>query len=317
MIESNIKKIAVLIPCYNEATTIAKVVMDFQTHLPDAVIYVFDNNSTDETGAIAKRLNAIVVKEPRQGKGNVVRSMFTHIDADVYLLVDGDDTYPAESASKMIEPIVNGRADMVIGDRLSSTYFAENKRLMHNSGNRLVRGIINLLFKADIKDVMSGYRAFNRDFVKNFPITSEGFEIETEMTIHALDKNFVVEQIPIPYRDRPANSVSKLNTISDGYKVLKMIAVLFRDYRPFCFFSIISLMFAIVGTSLFISVFNEYLLTGLVPRFPTLIVACVLIIIAILIFSVALILGAIAKNNRRIYEYQRMNNVSSITLKAE
>lgn len=303
------KSIAVLIPCYNEALTIGKVVNDFKTALPESTIYVYDNNSTDSTVENAIRAGAVVKKEIRQGKGNVVRSMFFNVDADVYVLVDGDDTYPAESVVELIAPIINGEADMVVGDRLSATYFTENKRPMHNSGNRMVRYIINRLFGSSVKDVMSGYRAFNRDFVKNFPIMSEGFEIETEMTIHALDKNFRIKEIPVKYRDRPENSESKLNTLGDGYRVLKMIAILFRDYKPFSFFSVIAILFAIVGCGLFVPVVCEYIQTGLVPRFPTLIVACVLFIVAILTFLVGIILGAIAKNNRRDYEYRHLNNI--------
>lgn len=301
-------RVAVLLPCYNEESTIAKVVTDFKRVLPDSEIYVYDNNSTDNTYSEAVSAGAIVRKEYRCGKGNVVRSMFATIDADVYVLADGDDTYPAEDVQKLITPIVSYGADMVVGDRLSSTYFLENKRPLHNNGNRIVRKVINFLFRANIKDVMSGYRAFSRDFVKNFPVLSEGFEIETEMTIHALDKNFSIYQVPVQYKDRPQNSISKLNTIKDGYRVLKMIAILFRDYRPFSLFSMISLIFAFVGGVMFVPVLHEYINTGLVPRFPTLIVVCVLLTISMLIFCVGIILGAISKNNRREYEYRHLTN---------
>ena len=227
--------IAVLIPCYNESQTIAKVVKDYREALPEAVIYVYDNNSTDHTDEAAREAGAIVRYEYRQGKGNVIRSMFRDIDAECYLMIDGDDTYPAENARSMVNHILSGRADMVIGDRLSSTYFTENKRPFHNTGNRLVRGLINTIFTSDIKDIMTGYRAFNYEFVKSFPILSKGFEIETEMSIHALDKNFKLLEVPVTYRDRPAGSVSKLNTYKDGFRVLKTIARLFRDYKPFAY----------------------------------------------------------------------------------
>lgn len=229
------KKIAVLIPCYNEAKTIEKVIKDYKKALPMADIYVYDNNSTDKTADIAKKNDTIVVHEYRQGKGNVIRSMFRDIDADCYLMIDGDDTYPSENAKEMCDLVLEGKADMVIGDRLSSTYFRENKRPFHNFGNRIVRFLINKLFKNDIKDIMTGYRAFSYDFVKNFPVLSKGFEIETEMTIHAVDKNFKIVEIPVTYRDRPEGSSSKLNTYSDGIKVLKTIATLFKEYKPMSF----------------------------------------------------------------------------------
>ena len=233
-------KIAVLIPCYNESLTIKKVIEDYRQALPEAKIYVYDNNSNDGTDQIAREMGAEVRYEYRQGKGNVIRSMFRDIEAECYLMIDGDDTYPAESARKMTDLVLDKGIDMVIGDRLSSTYFTENKRLFHNSGNKAVRGLINKLFKSDVKDIMTGYRAFSRLFVKSFPVLSKGFEIETEMTIHALDKNFMIEEVAVSYRDRPQGSVSKLNTVSDGVKVLKTIADLFRDYKPLLFFSIIS-----------------------------------------------------------------------------
>lgn len=233
------KKIAVLIPCYNESVTIEKVVKDYKTALPEADVYVYDNNSTDHTDEIARAAGAIVKYEYRQGKGNVIRSMFRDIEADCYIMIDGDDTYPAEHARIMAELVLKKGVDMVIGDRLSSTYFMENKRPFHNAGNRMVRFFINKLFDNNVRDIMTGYRAFSRQFVKSFPVLSKGFEIETEMTIHAVDKNFLLEEIPVKYRDRPSGSVSKLNTFSDGMKVLSTIATLFREYRPFAFFTIV------------------------------------------------------------------------------
>ena len=265
-------KIAVLIPCYNESITIKKVVEDYKRALPDATIYVYDNNSNDGTDEIAHEAGAVVKYEYRQGKGNVIRSMFRDIEAECYLMIDGDDTYPAEDAQKMIDLVLNKGVDMVIGDRLSSTYFTENKRPFHNLGNRVVRWAINKLFKSNIKDIMTGYRAFSRLFVKSFPVLSKGFEIETEMTIHALDKNFLLEEVPISYRDRPEGSESKLNTVSDGVKVLKTIVTLFRDYKPLLFFSISSILCIACSIVLFVPVLLEYFSTGLVLRFPTLIV---------------------------------------------
>lgn len=300
--------IAVLIPCYNEAKTIGKVVSDFKAALPDARIYVYDNNSTDNTAHEAESAGAIVRRESRQGKGNVIKSMFYEIDADVYLMVDGDDTYPAESAKELIAPIIDGKADMVVGDRLSTTYFTENKRAFHNCGNVLVRKAINRLFSSDIHDILSGYRAFSRDFVKNFPILAKGFEIETEMTIHALDKNLRIREVPVDYRDRPVGSESKLNTISDGYKVLKTIFSLFKDYRPMAFFSTIALLLLAIGMIMFVSVFIEYVQTGLVPRFPSLITSVGFLLAAILNLVVGIILDAITKQNRRFYELLRIQN---------
>ena len=240
------KSIAVLIPCYNESQTIAKVVKDYKKALPDADIYVYDNNSTDRTDEIAKKAGAIVKYEYRQGKGNVIRSMFRDLDYDCYLMIDGDDTYPVENAREMCDLVLSGKADMVVGDRLSSTYFTENKRPFHNVGNKMVRWFINTIFKNNIKDIMTGYRAFSYNFVKGFPILSKGFEIETEMTIHAVDKNFKVVEIPVQYRDRPAGSVSKLNTFKDGFKVLRTIGRLFEEYRPALFFNIIASIFFIL-----------------------------------------------------------------------
>ncbi len=296
------KKIAVLIPCYNEAVTIEKVIKDYQKVLPKADIYVYDNNSTDGTDEIAKKAGAIVRYEYRQGKGNVIRTMFREIDADCYLMIDGDDTYPAENAKEMCDLVLSGRADMVIGDRLSSTYFSENKRPFHNFGNRIVRWLINHLFKNKIKDIMTGYRAFSKEFVKGFPVLSKGFEIETEMTIHAVDKNFKLVEIPVDYRDRPEGSVSKLNTYSDGFKVLKMIATLFKEYKPFYFFGIVAILFLIIALIFGIPVVVEYFKTGLVPRFPTLIVSCIFVVLSMLFWITGIILEVIVKKHKQLYE---------------
>ena len=295
-------KIAVLIPCFNESTTIEKVVNDFKIALPDSVIYVYDNNSTDGTADIAAKAGAIVRREYRQGKGNVIRSMFRQIDAECYLMIDGDDTYPAKDAKKMCDLVLNKGVDMVIGDRLSSTYFAENKRPFHNLGNRMVRSIINWLFGSNVRDIMTGYRAFSYQFVKNFPVLSKGFEIETEMTIHALDKNFLLEEIVVNYKDRPEGSVSKLNTYIDGIKVLTTIVRLFRDYKPFAFFGCWALLIAIIALALFIPVLLEYFDSGLVPRFPTLIVSTVLGMMALMLWASGIILEVIAKKHRQLYE---------------
>lgn len=296
------QKIAILIPCYNEAKTIEKVVKDYRKALPMADIYVYDNNSTDGTDKIARKAGAIVRYEYRQGKGNVIRTMFRDIDADCYLMIDGDDTYPAESAVEMCELVLSGRADMVIGDRLSSTYFVENKRLFHNFGNKIVRFSINFLFKNKIKDIMTGYRAFSYEFVKGFPVLSKGFEIETEMTIHAVDKNFKIVEVPVTYRDRPSGSVSKLNTYSDGIKVLNTIAVLFKEYKPFYFFGLISLLLLLLSLIFGVPVIIEFFETGLVPRFPTLIVSGVFLTLAFLFWITGIILDVIVKKNRQSYE---------------
>lgn len=296
------KKIAVLIPCYNESKTIAKVVKDYKAVLPNADIYVYDNNSTDGTDKIAKKAGAIVKYEYRQGKGNVIRTMFKDIDADCYLMIDGDDTYPKENAKEMCDLVLEGKADMVIGDRLSSTYFTENKRPFHNFGNKLVRGLINTLFHSNIRDIMTGYRAFSYEFVKTFPVLSKGFEIETEMTIHAVDKNFKLVEIPVNYRDRPAGSVSKLNTYKDGFKVLKTIATLFKEYKPGMFFGLIAALFLLVSLILGVPVFLEYFETGLVPRFPSLIVAGISLVIALLLWISGVILSVIVKKHRQLYE---------------
>ena len=295
-------KIAVLIPCYNESKTIAKVVSDYRAALPEADIYVYDNNSSDHTDEIARQAGAIVRYEYRQGKGNVIRTMFREIEADCYLMIDGDDTYPAENARSMVNHILSGRADMVIGDRLSSTYFTENKRPFHNTGNRLVRGLINTIFTSDIKDIMTGYRAFNYEFVKSFPILSKGFEIETEMSIHALDKNFKLLEVPVTYRDRPAGSVSKLNTYKDGFRVLKTIARLFRDYKPFAFFGWLGLLCFIIATIFFVPVLQAYFSTGLVAKFPTLIVCSGIYVVSFLLWMSGLILDVIAKKHRQLFE---------------
>ena len=295
-------KIAVLIPCYNESATIERVVKDYKKALPDADIYVYDNNSKDHTDEIAKKAGAIVKYEYRQGKGNVIRSMFRDIDADCYLMIDGDDTYPAENAKEMCDLVLSGKADMVIGDRLSSTYFKENKRPFHNFGNVLVRKLINFFFKNNIKDIMTGYRAFSYEFVKGFPVLSKGFEIETEMTIHAVDKNFKLIEIPVEYRDRPAGSHSKLNTFSDGYKVLRTIATLFKEYKPVLFFNIIALIFLLLGFVISLPAFIGYFQTGLVEKFPSLIVGGFLSLASMLSVSTGMILGVIAKKHKQLYE---------------
>ena len=301
------KKIAVLIPCYNESKTIKKVVEDYKKALPEADIYVYDNNSNDHTDEIARKAGAIVKYEYRQGKGNVIRSMFKDIDADCYLMIDGDDTYPAENAREMCELILDKKADMVIGDRLSSTYFTENKRPFHNFGNRLVRGLINFLFESDVRDIMTGYRAFSYEFVKTFPVLSKGFEIETEMTIHALDKNFLLKEVKVGYRDRPAGSVSKLNTYRDGFRVLKTIGRLFKEYKPTIFFSLLSLLFLIISFAFGIPVFAEYFKTGLVPRYPTLIFSGFMLMIAIILFACGLILEVVVKKHRQLFELMLIN----------
>jgi glycosyltransferase involved in cell wall biosynthesis len=297
-------KIAILIPCYNESLTIKKVIESYREVLPDADIYVYDNNSTDGTDEIARQAGAIVRYEYRQGKGNVIRSMFRNIEADCYLMTDGDCTYPAENAPEMCSLVLEKKADMVIGDRLSSTYFEENKRPFHGFGNLLVRKLINKLFSNNVKDIMTGYRAFSRTFVKNFPVLSKGFEIETEMTIHALDKNFLIKEIPINYKDRPEGSVSKLNTYNDGFKVIKTIVRLFRDYKPLMFFSLCALVLLTISTILLIPILINYFETGLVPRFPTLFVASAIIIIAIQLWICGLILDVITTKHKQSYELQ-------------
>ena len=294
--------IAVIIPCYNEAKTIKKVVTDFKKALPSATVYVYDNNSTDGTDKIAKEAGAVVRYEYRQGKGNVIRSMFRQIEADCYLMIDGDDTYPAEHAKEMCDLVLSGKADMVIGDRLSSTYFQENKRPFHSFGNVLVRRLINFIFKSNVKDIMTGYRAFSYEFVKGFPVLSKGFEIETEMTIHAIDKNFKLIEIPVNYRDRPEGSVSKLNTISDGYKVLRTIGSLFKEYRPYLFFSLFACILFIMGIAFILPAFIGYFKTGLVLKFPSLIFGCFIITIGILLWITGLILQVFAYKQKQNYE---------------
>lgn len=302
------KTVAVLIPCYNESKTIEKVVKDYREVLPEADIYVYDNNSKDNTDEIARKAGAIVKYEYRQGKGNVIRSMFRDIDADCYLMIDGDDTYPAEDAKTMVDLVLEGKADMVIGDRLSSTYFTENKRAFHNFGNKIVRLLINKLFNNNVKDIMTGYRAFSYEFVKGFPVLSKGFEIETEMTIHAVDKNYMLVEVPVSYRDRPVGSVSKLNTYSDGFKVLKTIATLFKEYKPALFFNMFASLFLIIALILGVPVFIEYFQTGLVPKFPSLIVAGVFLTITLLLWITGIILEVIVKKHKQLYELM-MNQI--------
>ncbi len=296
-------QIAVLIPCYNEAKTIRKVVEDWKKELPEAAIYVYDNNSSDGTDMIAREAGAIVRYERQQGKGNVVRRMFQDIDALCYIMIDGDDTYPAEYGREMVNEVLENRVDMVIGDRLSSTYFQENKRPFHNFGNSLVRTCINSMFGADVKDIMTGYRAFSYRFVKTFPVLSKGFEIETEMTIHAVDKSMYVKNTVITYRDRPEGSESKLNTFQDGFKVLRTIIRMLLNYRPLRFFGFMSLFMMLLALILFVPVFGEYLATGLVPRIPTLIVSGFLVIAALISLFSGLILHMIAQKDKRDFEF--------------
>ena len=301
-------KVAVLIPCYNESKTIAKVVTDFQAVLPEgSVIYVYDNNSTDGTAEIAAAAGAVVRHEYQQGKGNVIRRMFREIDAQCYLMVDGDDTYPAEFAPEMIAKVLDRGVDMVVGDRLSATYFTENKRPFHNFGNKLVRHSINALFKSNIQDIMTGYRAFSYQFVKSFPVLSKGFEIETEMSIHAIEKNMLVESVVVTYRDRPEGSVSKLNTVSDGIKVLGTIGKLYKNNKPFGFFGIIALALVVIAGLLFFPVLSEYLNTGLVRRFPTLIVSGFIAIGAIQSFFSGLILETLHEKDRHDFEMELLS----------
>jgi glycosyltransferase involved in cell wall biosynthesis len=297
------KKIAVLIPCYNEELTIAKAINDFKQELPSAKIYVYDNNSSDNTSKIALENGAIVKKEYRQGKGNVVRSMFRDIEADIYIMIDGDDTYPAEFVHNLMKPILDNEADIVIGDRHSNgTYKDENKRPLHNFGNNLVKGLINYIFKADLKDIMTGYRVFNKKFVKNMPINSSGFEIETEMTLHTLDKKFTIKEIPIEYRDRPDGSFSKLNTYSDGIKVLKTILWVFKDYKPLSFFSLLSFIFFTLSIIIGLPVITEFLDTSIVTKIPSAILAVGIMLISILALFSGFILDTIVKQHRENYE---------------
>ncbi len=297
-------KIAVLIPCYNEEKTIAKVVKDAREALPDAVVYVYDNNSTDRTVELARDAGAVIRYENMQGKGNVMRRMFREIEAECYIMVDGDDTYPMEYAGQMVDLVLSHNADMVVGDRLSSTYFTENKRPFHNLGNSVVRGSINRLFGCDIKDIMTGYRAFSYGFVKTFPVLSTGFEIETEMTIHAVYNNIQIENVVVDYRDRPEGSESKLNTFSDGFKVLRTILKLYRDYKPFGFFGICSAILTLVAVVLFIPIFITYIETGMVDRFPTLFVCGFMALAAIQSLFTGLMLSNMALKNRRDFEYR-------------
>lgn len=297
-------EIAVLIPCYNEAATVAKVVADYRAALPGATIYVYDNNSTDGTGALAAVAGAVVRREAQQGKGNVLRRMFREVDARCYLLVDGDDTYPADAAPKMVAAVLEHGADMVVGDRLSSTYFTENKRPFHNFGNSLVRFSINRLFGSRIQDIMTGYRAFSFLFAKTFPVLSRGFEIETEMSIHAVERNMQIENVVVEYRDRPAGSESKLNTYSDGAKVLGTILRLYKNYRPFGFFSLLAAMLAVLSAGFMVPVVAEYFRTGLVPRFPTLIVCACGMVAALLLFTAGIVLSNLLTQDARNFEFK-------------
>ena len=296
------EKIAVLIPCYNEEKTIEKVVKDALAALPEATVYVYDNNSSDKTVELAKKAGAVVRHEYMQGKGNVIRRMFREIEAKCYVMVDGDDTYPMEYAREMVDKVLIHNADMVVGDRLSSTYFTENKRPFHNFGNSLVRKSINYLFKCEIKDIMTGYRAFGYQFVKTFPVMSKGFEIETEMTIHAVNNNMQVENVVVEYRDRPQGSVSKLNTYVDGFRVIKTIVRLFREYKPFRFFSLLAFVLFVLAVGFFIPVLIEYCETGLVAKFPTLIVCGFVALAAVQSFFAGMILNNIAQRDRKEFE---------------
>lgn len=297
-------KIAVLIPCFNEEKTIQKVIRDAKQALPEAVIYVYDNNSSDKTAELAKQAGAVVRHEYKQGKGNVVRRMLRDIDAECYLMIDGDDTYPLSYAAQMTERVLGKHADMVVGDRLSSTYFMENKRPFHNFGNSLVRGTINLLFGSDIKDIMTGYRAFSYEYVKTFPVLSQGFQIETEMTIHAVNYQMQVDNVIVDYRDRPEGSVSKLNTYSDGIRVLWKIIQLFKTYKPLCFFGLIGLILLLAAMAFMLPVFAEYFRTGLVPRMPTLIASGFMVLAGIQSLFAGLILKEMNWKDRRDFEYR-------------
>ena len=303
-------KIAVLIPCYNESKTVAKVVTDWKQELPEAVIYVYDNNSSDNTAELAEAAGAVVRHEYQQGKGNVIRRMFREIDAECYIMIDGDDTYPAEYGRQMADLVLQKKTDMVVGDRLSSTYFEENKRPFHNFGNSLVRGSINRLFRTNIRDIMTGYRAFSYLFVKSFPVLSKGFEIETEMSIHAVEKNMRIENVIIEYRDRPEGSESKLNSYSDGLKVLKTIFRLYKNYRPMGFFGGMAAIMTVVAVGLFIPILMKYIHTGLVPNFPTLIVCGFIEMAAIISFFAGLILATIVEKDRQQFEF-RLNMIDA------
>lgn len=297
-------KIAVLIPCYNEEKTIGKVVTDTRRYLPDASIYVYDNNSSDATARIACENGAIVRQEHKQGKGNVIRRMFAEIDAQCYIMIDGDDTYPLECARKMVDLVLEKNADMVVGDRLSSTYFTENKRPFHNWGNSFMRGSINKLFHSDIKDIMTGYRAFSYRFVKTFPVLSQGFEIETEMTIHAVYSHMQIENVVVEYRDRPEGSVSKLNTFSDGMRVIEMLLRLLRTYKPLTFFGLAALGLFVIAAALFIPVLYKFLQIHLVPNFPTLIVSGFVMLASLQALFTGIILHSVAEKDRRDFEFK-------------
>ncbi|MYL32933.1 glycosyltransferase [Pontibacillus yanchengensis] len=299
------ERIAILLPCYNEEQTIGKVIDDFKTELPDSTIYVYDNNSSDRTSEVAREHGAIVRMEWRQGKGNVVRSMFREIDADIYVMADGDDTYPPEYVHDLIQPIREKKANMTIGDRLSNgTYYDENKRQFHGFGNRLVKGLINRLYKSDITDIMTGYRAFDQLFVKSMPVMSSGFAIETEMSIHSLDKKFLLKEVPVDYRDRPEGSESKLNTFSDGMKVLRMIFTLFKEYKPFVFFSLWTLVLILLGLIVGVPVISEFVSTGYVSKVPSAILATGFMILGVLSFACGLILDVMSATNRKQYELE-------------
>lgn len=304
-------KIAVLIPCYNEEKTIKKVVTDARNALPEAIVYVYDNNSTDNSAKLALEAGAVVRKEPLQGKGNVIRRMFREIEAECYIMLDGDDTYPIENAPEMARLVLEDKADMVVGDRLSSTYFTENKRPFHNFGNSLVRFAINKIFDCSIKDIMTGYRAFGYGFVKTFPVLSKGFEIETEMTIHAVNNNMYIENVVVEYRDRPEGSESKLSTYSDGTRVLWTILKLFKNYKPFRFFTSLAVILTIIAAAVFAPVFATYIETGFVGRFPTLIVCGFVELAAVQAFFAGMILSDIAKQNRRQFEMEYNRAVSN------
>lgn len=303
-------KIAVLIPCYNEEQTVEKVVRDVRKALPEAVVYVYDNNSTDRTAELAKAAGAVVRQEYKQGKGNVIRRMFREIDAECYLMLDGDDTYPLNCAGEMVDRVLGHNADMVVGDRLSSTYFTENKRPFHNFGNSFMRWGINRLFGSGIMDIMTGYRAFSYEFVKTFPVVSKGFEIETEMTIHAVNYNMQVENVVVEFRDRPEGSVSKLNTYRDGMKVIRKMLQMYKNYRPLRFFSLLCLALFAAALVLMIPIFGEYISTGMVPRFPTLIVCGFMALAGVQSFFAGMILEVIAAKDRRDFEH-RLTRISA------
>lgn len=309
-------KIAVLIPCYNEEQTIVKVIGDAQEALPEAVIYVYDNNSTDKTVELAQQAGAVVRHEHQQGKGNVIRRMFREIEAECYLMIDGDDTYPLDCAKAMVDKVLSYKADMVVGDRLSSTYFTENKRPFHNFGNSLMRAGINSLFRSDIKDIMTGYRAFSYEFVKTFPVFSKGFEIETEMTIHAVNYNMQVENVVVEYRDRPEGSVSKLNTYRDGMRVIRKMLQLYKNYKPIRFFGSLCVLLVLIAAALMLPIVNDYLRTGLVPRFPTLIVCGFIVLAGIQSFFAGMILEVLSAKDRRDFEY-RLSCVSRNKYRAQ